>query len=87
MGHHFYYQYRQFTCNNKIIHQNKKNCDIFWNNKFGYEISYIIWLDNKGNTISIEHNLKPWICSTTYGPTSKNAVQVMETVAGFSKKT
>lgn len=46
----------------------------------------IMWLNNRCNTISIEHNLKPWTCCTTYGPTSRNAVYVLETVAGFSKK-
>lgn len=46
----------------------------------------IIWLDSRGIIISVEHNLKPWTCCTIYSPTSRNAVYVLETVAGFSKK-
>lgn len=60
----------------------------FWMKDMKFPID-IIWLDNRGTVIHIEHNLEPCIpgqICPSYGPTSNNAVYVLEVVAGFSQK-
>jgi uncharacterized membrane protein (UPF0127 family) len=61
----------------------------FWMKDMKFPID-IIWLDNRSIVIHVEHNLEPCIpghVCPNYGPTSSNAVYVLEVVAWFSQKT
>jgi uncharacterized membrane protein (UPF0127 family) len=61
----------------------------FWMKNMKFPID-IIWLDNHGTVIDINHSLQPCIISfaflcPTYIP-DKDSLYVLETVSGFSKK-
>ncbi len=60
----------------------------FWMKDMKFPID-IIWLGSDKTVVHIEHNLQP--CSfgafcPTYKPDNKNALYVLETVAGFTEK-